>query len=158
MRQNHFETVALIDARPEAVYAALADYQHAHAQLLPRAYLSDLVVEEGGQGEGTMIRYRMRIFGFTRTIRARVHEPEPGRILVERDITSTRVTTFAVTPANNGQQAHVQIAAHWEPAYTPWGALEQAFYPTLLQHIFTQQLDLLAKFVGHQQRRHQTNP
>lgn len=149
---THYETVALINAPPREVYAVLADYRHGHPQIVPRDYLRQLEVEAGGYGAGTIIRYRKRLFGLERPGRATIHEPEPGRLLTERETTSSLVMTFAVTPANNGQQTHVQIAARWEPAQTIQGKLEQAFYPYSMRRMFAQELDLLAKFVGKQKR------
>jgi hypothetical protein len=149
---THYETVALIDAPPADVYAVLADYHHGHPQIVPSSYLRQLEVEAGGQGEGTIIRYRKRLFGLERQGRATVHEPEPGRLLTERETTSSLVTTFAVTPVNNGKQTHVQIAARWEPAHTLRGKLEQALYPYGMHRMFVQELNLLAKFVGKQRR------
>lgn len=149
---THYETVALIDAPPAEVYAVLADYRHGHPHIVPQAYLRQLEVETGGQGEGTIVRYRKRLFGIERPGRATVHEPEPGRLLTERETTSSLVTTFAVTPVSNGKQTHVQIAARWEPAQTLRGKLEQAFYPYVMRRMFVLELDLLAKFVGTQRR------
>jgi hypothetical protein len=149
---THYETVALIDAPPEDVYAILVNYRDGHPQIVPQAYLRRLEVEAGGHGEGTIIRYRKRLFGMERRGRAIVHEPEPGRVLIEQETTSSLVVSFAVTPVNNGQQSHVQIAARWEPAHTLWGKLEQAFYPYSMRHMFAQELNLLALFVGKQRR------
>ncbi|GER90216.1 polyketide cyclase [Dictyobacter vulcani] len=148
MKQTHFDMVALIAAPPEDVYAVLADYRHGHPHILPKKYISQFQVESGGQGAGTVLRYRVRILGFERARQALVAEPEPGRLLVEHETPSSLVTTYAVTPANNGLQAHVQIAAHWEPARTLLGKLEQAFYPSLLRQMFTYELETLAKVVG----------
>jgi hypothetical protein len=153
---THYETVALIDAPPADVYAVLADYRHGHARIVPAAYQRRLEVEVGGQGEGTIILYRKRFLGLERRGRAAIYEPEPGRVLTERETTSSLVTTFAVTPVSNGQQTHVQIAAHWEPAHTLWGAFEQAFYPYRMRRMFAQELNSLAKFVGKQ--RHTSSP
>lgn len=152
MSQNHYETVALIPAPPAAVYAVLADYRRGHMKIMPKQYIRQLEIESGGQGDGTVFRYRVRAYGIERTARAVVSEPEPGRVLVERETTSSLVTTFAVTPAMNGDQAHVQIAAHWEPAPTLWGRFQQIFYPTVLKNIFTQELNALARYVGNTRR------
>ena len=149
---THYETVALIDASPAEVYAVLADYRRGHAHIVPAAYQRQLEVEAGGQGEGTIILYRKRFLGLERRGRATIHEPEPGRVLTERETTSSLVTTFAVTPVNNGQQTHVQIAARWEPAHTLWESFEQALYPYRMRRMFAQELNLLAKFVGKQRR------
>jgi hypothetical protein len=152
MPTTHYETVALIDAPPAEVYAVLADYRHGHLQIVPPAYLRHLEVEAGGQGAGTIIRYRKRLFGLERPGRATIHEPEPGRVLTERETTSSLVITFAVTPVSNGQQTHIQIAARWETAPTLLAKLEQSLYPYVMSRMFAQELDLLAKFVGKQRR------
>lgn len=44
-----------------------------------------------------------------------VSEPLPGRILAETDRASGAVTTFTVTPQDNGARAHVEIATEWSP-------------------------------------------
>lgn len=88
----------VIDARPEEIYAVLADYHYGHPQIVPKEYLRDLGVEAGGYGAGTIIRYRTRAFGVERGSRTVVSEPEPDRVLVETSI----VTTFTLTPVNDG--------------------------------------------------------
>jgi hypothetical protein len=152
MRQNYFETVALINARPEEIYATIADYRNGHPHIVPKKYFRSLDVESGGVGAGTIIRYRLRAFGIERLGRAVVTEPEPGRVLVETDTILGIVTLFTVTPANNGRQAHVQIASHWEPAQNIFKAFEQALYPRMMQRMYTQELDQIAMFVGKKVR------
>jgi hypothetical protein len=49
------QSSAVIPARPEAIYAVLADYREAHPAILPKPYFTELKVEEGGQGAGTVI-------------------------------------------------------------------------------------------------------
>lgn len=146
MIQNHYETVALIPAPPETVYALLADYRRGHMKIMPKQYIRRFEVESGGQGNGTVIRYRVHAYGLERAARAVVSEPEPGRMLVERESTSSLVTTFTVTPVMGGEHAHVQVAAHWEPARTLWGRFQQIFYPTILKNVFTQELNALARY------------
>ncbi|GLV53784.1 polyketide cyclase [Dictyobacter sp. S3.2.2.5] len=152
MAQNHYETVALIPAPPAAVYAILADYRRGHMKIMPRQYIRQFEVESGGQGAGTVIRYRVHAYGIERAARAVVSEPEPGRMLVERETTSSLVTMFAVTPAMGGEQTHVQLTAHWEPAPTLWGRLQQALYPAILKNVFTQELNALARYAARAQR------
>lgn len=69
-----------------------------------------MVVEEGGIGEGTRIRFQVRVLGTTTKFRAVVTEPEPGRVLVERNIEgSDSVTTFIVEPGAAPGESNVTI-------------------------------------------------
>ncbi len=147
MSQTRFETSAVIDARPEEIYAILADYRDGHPQIVPKEYLRNLEVEVGGYGAGTIIRYHTRAFGVERPARAVVSEPEPGRVLVETETTSSIVTSFTVTPINDGRQSHVQIASEWKPGRNIFDAFQQAFYPLIMRRIYPKELSLIAAFV-----------
>jgi hypothetical protein len=147
MSQKRFETSTLIDARPEEIYAILADYRNGHLHIVPKEYFRNLEVEEGGYGAGTIIRYHTRVFGVERPTRAVISEPEPGQVLVESEMTSSIVTTFTVTPINDGQQARVQIASEWKPSRNIFAALEQAFYPIIMRRMYSKELSLIAAFV-----------
>ncbi|GAC1465481.1 MAG: hypothetical protein PVSMB2_32120 [Ktedonobacteraceae bacterium] len=50
MRQIHVKEVAVLDARPEDVYATIADYRNGHPHIIPKESLYDLQVEQGGYG------------------------------------------------------------------------------------------------------------
>jgi hypothetical protein len=147
MSQRCFETSALIDARPEEIYAILVDYHNGHPQIVPKEYFRNMEVEEGGYGAGTIIRYHTRVFGVERPARAVVSEPEPGRVLVETEMTSSIVTTFTITPISNGQQTRVQIATEWKPGRNIFAVLEQAFYPMIMRRMYPKELNLIAAFV-----------
>ena len=54
---------AIIAAPPAAVYAVLADYRNHHPHILPQQYFHNFVVEEGGQGAGTIFRTDVHVFG-----------------------------------------------------------------------------------------------
>jgi hypothetical protein len=58
-RQIHVDLERTIPAPPARVHAALADY-HGRARVLPDSYL-DWTVEEGGEGGGTVVSYRLRL-------------------------------------------------------------------------------------------------
>ena len=91
---------ATIPARRERVYSLIADYNDGHPRILPKQFMS-LVVEQGGVGAGTIIRFQMRVFGKKQTFRAAITEPERGRVLVETDLdTNGAVTTFTVNPSS----------------------------------------------------------
>ena len=98
-----------VPAPPAEVYAILADYTVGHPHILPSAYFRNIEVEEGGVGAGTRIRFEMTVLGTSRTIRAEIEEPKPGRVLVERDVEGKTVTTFTLNPAREGRESDVAI-------------------------------------------------
>src|SRR5579885_1306861 len=102
MPRHTVAATAVIDAPAPAAYAVIADYRDGHPHILPRPPFVSLDVEEGGVGAGTVIRFRMRMLGTTREMRATVTEPEPGRVLVESDAAGDVVTTFTVDPVGGG--------------------------------------------------------
>src|SRR5438034_1718993 len=69
---------AVVPAQPNRVYAVIADYHNGHPHILPKQF-SEMVVEKGGVGRGTIIRFQMSVFGRKQTFRAAISEPEPGR-------------------------------------------------------------------------------
>ena len=83
-------------AAPAArVYDIIADYRDGHPSILPRAF-RNLQVDEGGRGAGTRFHLDVHAFGRKETMRAAVTEPQPGRVLVERDLDRPTMTTFTV--------------------------------------------------------------
>src|ERR1700728_1331783 len=73
---------AVVPARRERVYSLIANYNDGHPRILPKQF-SNLTVEQGGVGAGTVIRFQMSVLGKKETLRAAITEPEPGRVLVE---------------------------------------------------------------------------
>lgn len=97
---------AIIPARRERVYSLIANYRDGHPRILPKEF-TDLVVDEGGVGAGTIIHFQMNLFGKKQTLRATITEPERGRVLSETyHDTDGMVTTFIVDP-----EQHPQIPA-----------------------------------------------
>src|SRR5690242_17403551 len=92
----------VIHARPQDVYATLADYRKRPQILTP--HFLDYSVEQGGQGSGTVVSYRMRAAGRERPYRMRVEESEKGRVITERDTASSLVTTWTLVPVGDGQR------------------------------------------------------
>src|SRR5579859_5179764 len=90
---------AIIPARRERVYSLLANYNDGHPRILPRQF-SNLVVEQGGIGAGTVIRFEMSFLGKKQPFRATVTEPEPGRVLAESYLESGAITTFTIEPGS----------------------------------------------------------
>ena len=133
---------AIINVSARQVYTIIADYHNGHPHILPSQYFSDLRVEQGGIGAGTIIGFQMRVLGRTQAFRAAITEPEPGRVLVETNLPSGAVTTFTVDSRSGGRRAQVTIAT--ELAAPNW--LEGLFTKMLLQRIYVQELKLLAAF------------
>lgn len=135
---------AAIPAPAEAVYDLLADYRDGHPAVLPQRYFTGLAVERGGRGAGTVIRFGMRSFGRTRTIRAEITEPEPGRVLAERDLATGALTRFIVEPAASGAGCRVTITTEWAtPGLTGW--IERLAAPSFLRRVYLEELANLAR-------------
>lgn len=106
----HFEAEAVVQARPEVVWDILTDYINGHPKIIPPQAFSDFVVESGGKGAGTIMRFTFRATGMTRKMRQIASIPEPGRVLVEADVAGPTRTTFALTPLDGGQRTRLRIA------------------------------------------------
>jgi hypothetical protein len=130
------EVSRMLDAPAPAVYATLADYRERHPRILPRAF-RNLVVERGGTGEGTIIRFEMKLGG-THYARAQILEPEPGRVLAEQILDERgTLTTFTVDPV--GEQCNVTIRTEWN-ATGLRGRIEQWLAPRTLESVYREQL------------------
>ncbi|MEZ4586669.1 MAG: SRPBCC family protein [Gemmatimonadales bacterium] len=130
-----------VAAPPEVVYDLIADYRKGHPSILPPEYFEDLVVEEGGRGAGTRIRFTMKAFGRREVSRALVTEPEPGRVLVETVEGSGIVTTFTVDPTPTG--ARVTFDTSY-PVRGLGGWLQGLVVPGYLRKVYRAELRLLA--------------
>lgn len=131
-----------IGAPSKVVYRYLADYRQYHPMILPPAF-SDFVVEAGGVGAGTIISFKVKLGGKTRSSRQRVEEPQPGRLLRERDIDGSTVTTFTVSP--DGKNSRVKIETTYEGAKGVAGLIERLFAPRMLAKLYREELALLDK-------------
>ena len=134
---------AIIAASPATVYEILADYERGHRAILPPRYCRDLVIEEGGRGAGTIVRFTMQTFGSRRPVRAAVAEPEPGRVLEEVDLGTGAVTTFTVMPALETKATQVTISTRWTGRGLR-GWVEAKLGPALLRRIYADELQRLA--------------
>ncbi|MDT0266396.1 SRPBCC family protein [Streptomyces sp. DSM 44915] len=143
MAQVEVEARRGIAARPEVVYAAIADYQETHPRLLPEEF-TDYEVREGGQGAGTVIFLRLH------ATRKRVREclleiDEPAeRTLVEKDRNSTLTTTWTVQPDGGDDQSRITVRTVWESAGGIGGFFERLFAPRVLNGVYERVLANLA--------------
>lgn len=138
---------AVIAAAPSACYMAIADYRNGHPHIVPRKWFGPIVVEEGGVGAGTRIRFTMTVLGKTVTLRADVTEPVPGRVLVESYPDTGVVTTFTVVETTP-QQARVTIETRSPRIAGVRAAVERAITRRMLPRIFRAELAQLAAHVG----------
>src|SRR5919205_3825580 len=104
MAQVVAQTERLVAASPQRVRAFLVDYQNNRPRILPAEYFRDYRVDQGGDGAGTVISYRLRAGGRERAYRMRVEEAAAGGPLVESDTESSLVTTWTLTPVADGER------------------------------------------------------
>jgi len=143
---QHVVTVsAIIPARRERIYSLIANYHEGHPRIVPKQF-SNLTVEQGGVGAGTVIRFQMSVFGRKQTFRAAVTEPEPGRVLVETDLGSNgAVTTFTIDPGTAPADSRVTIATTVQVRSGFLGRIERVITTLLLHPLYKQELANLAR-------------
>jgi len=146
MSQIHVEASRVIEAPPQDVYAILADYHRHHPAILPKPYFAALTIEEGGQGAGTVIRVRMKVFGVQSVYRMTVTEPEPGRVLQEADPDAGILTTFTVDALAGGQESQLTIATAVRASRGVSGFFERLLNPPVMRRIFKKQLAQIAAY------------
>jgi len=132
-----------VDASPERVLATLRDYRDARQRILPANYTA-YRVEQGGQGDGTVIAYHFAAGRRERDYRLRVRES--AGTLEERDELSSFVSTWSVAPTGAGST--VTLESSWEGAGGIGGFFERTFAPAALGRIYGQLLEGLAAQVS----------
>jgi hypothetical protein len=136
---------ATIPARRERVYSLIANYNDGHPRILPRQFTS-LVVEQGGVGAGTIIRFQRSVFGKKQAFRAVITEPQPGRVLVETDLDANgAVTTFMVDPGGAPADSRVTISTELRVRSGFLGKIEKTLSTLLLRPMYVQELENLAR-------------
>jgi hypothetical protein len=130
-------------APADRVYGYIRDFNDHHPYFLPPEF-SDLVVEEGGVGAGTVHRFTLTLGGKARTARVRVDEPVPGRVLTETEPISGLVTTFTVQPTGE-HECRVSIDTVYE-ARGMRGAVERLAVPRMLERLYQAELVLLERY------------
>lgn len=146
MGQIKTKAAAVLEARPEDVYATIADYRQGHPNILPKKNLYDLQVEQGGYGAGTIHRFKARVLGVEQSFYQIVSEPEPGKILLEQDIDSVQhlATTFTVLPCDQGHKSHVEISTTMNSSPGLKGFFERVvLFPLVFPSIYRKELKLL---------------
>lgn len=137
------EAQGLIEAPAARVYEYIADYREHHPKFLPQAF-SNLVVERGGVGNGTVISFSLRVGGRQNRMRAMVDEPDPGRVLKEIGLDAGVVTTFVVTPEQN--VTRVTIQTELTPSSGLQGWVEKRLAPYFLRRLYAEELANLNRY------------
>jgi Polyketide cyclase / dehydrase and lipid transport len=133
----------LINAAPEAVLGAVADYQTIRPKILSSHY-SDYHLVEGGQGQGTVATWKLHATK-SRVRDVEAHVDVAGHTVIEKDANSSMVTNWTVSPAGTGST--VTTKASWEGASGVGGFFEKTFAPLALKKIQGQVLANLKKEV-----------
>lgn len=133
-----------------AVYTCIADYGKHHAHFLPPAF-KRYRVEAGGYGEGTVFSFVTTGLGKPRAFRMIVEEPEPGRVLIERDLLSPLVTTWTLRP--QGETCRLAVATVFPSTAGLAGALERFVMPPLMRAVYADELRRLERYAKNQTSR-----
>ncbi|MEO8395771.1 MAG: SRPBCC family protein [Chloroflexota bacterium] len=144
----HAEASAVINAPSANIYAVISDYRVGHPAIVPMPYFSELTVEQGGQGAGTVIRATMTAFGKVYPLHQRVTEPEPGHILMETDIETGQYTTFTFEPLANDTQTRVTIASEFPRTPGFVGFIESVSIPAFTRRLYKQELENLSVYAS----------
>jgi Polyketide cyclase / dehydrase and lipid transport len=131
MGQVSASSTVLINAEPDAVLAAVADYQTVRPKILSSHY-SGYQVLEGGQGAGTVATWKLQATkSRVRDVKASVDVA--GKTVIEKDANSTMVTNWTVAPAGTGST--VTVKTSWKGAGGVGGFFEKTFAPLGLRKI-----------------------
>ena len=136
----------VIEAKPEDVFAILADYKEQRPRILPPNFVN-YKVEKGGQGGGTVVSYALHAAGRERPCQMIIDEPQRGQMLAERDNNSSLVTRWSVRPVqgeDNKETTLVKIESEWEGGKGVGGFFERTFAPLGLSKIYREMLRKLA--------------
>ena len=131
MGQVSASSTVLINAEPDTVLAAVADYQAMRPKILSPQY-SGYQVLEGGQGAGTVASWKLQATkSRSRDVKANVDVA--GHTVIEKDANSSMVTNWTVAPAGPG--ASVTVKTSWTGAGGVGGFFEKTFAPLGLRKI-----------------------
>jgi hypothetical protein len=150
MATLHVEASQEINASPQTAYNILSDYRVGHKAILPRPYFKGMDVLEGGKGTGTRVNVYLSSFGKTRTMALVVSEPEPGHVLMEREVGTDLVTTFTVDPADDGAKSRVTIVTDFSARSGIVGMFERVLNPSLMRYVYNLELRKLNEYAQAQ--------
>jgi hypothetical protein len=140
--QTRTSAERILNAPADVVYHLISDYAEHHRAapegFLPPAF-TDLQVEQGGVGAGTVIRFTSTMGGRGQTVIATISEPQPGRVLVESS--AGLVTTFTVE-AVDAQRSRVRFETVIE-AGGLMGLITRLAAPGMLRSVYADEMTRL---------------
>ena len=143
MGQVSAASTVLINAAPDTVFAAVADYDGVRKKILSPQY-SEYQVLQGGQGAGTVVKWKLQATkSRSREVQSAVDVA--GHTVIEKDANSTMVTNWTVAPAGPGSS--VTVKTSWKGAGGVGGFFEKTFAPLGLRKIQAEVLENLKKQV-----------
>lgn len=141
MGQISASSTILINAAPDAVLAAVADYRTVRPAILPAQY-RDYRVLEGGVGAGTVAAWKLQATeSRVRDVRANIDVA--GKTVIEKDANSSMLTNWTVAPAGTG--ATVTVKTSWTGGSGVKGFFEKTFAPVGLKKIQAETLENLKR-------------
>ncbi|BBZ02328.1 hypothetical protein MCHIJ_17650 [Mycolicibacterium chitae] len=139
MGQVSAASTVLINAAPDAVLAAVADYNEVRPKILSPHY-SGYEVVQGGVGAGTVVRWKLQATkSRVRDVQANVDVA--GKTVIEKDANSSMITNWTVAPAGTGST--VTVKTSWQGAGGVKGIFEGIFAPLGLKKIQAEVLENL---------------
>jgi hypothetical protein len=141
MGQISAASTVLVNAKPDAVLTAVADYKNVRPKILSSHY-RDYQVVQGGQGQGTVAKWKLQATkSRVRDVQASVDVA--GHTVIEKDANSSMVTNWTVAPAGPGSS--VTVKTTWTGAGGVKGFFEKTFAPLGLKRIQAEVLANLKK-------------
>lgn len=124
-------STVLVNAAPDAVLAAVADYQKVRPEILTDNY-SNYRVLSGGEGAGTVAAWKLQATK-SRSREVEAHVDVAGKTVIEKDANSSLVSNWTVAPAGTG--CTVTVKTSWDGAGGVKGFFEKTFAPLGLRKI-----------------------
>jgi hypothetical protein len=145
MTKLHVRSERAINQPADAIYPLIADFVNHHPRFLPPQF-AEVSVVKGGYGAGTELTFVSTLGGTPRRFHMEVSEPQPGRVLVERNKLSGTETTTRVTPDGTGSR--VSFETVWESAGGFMGLLEAWFAPAMMRRMYADELRRLERYAA----------
>lgn len=131
--------------------SVVTDYHINHPAILRKPYVSDLVIEQGGQGTATVLRESINVLGQQYPFHQLVSGPQSGSLFVETVLANGHQIRFAFEPVNGGIQTRVTIAGEFPTSPRAIGMLGRAVKPLVVHDIYREELQQLANHM-HRKR------
>jgi len=129
---------------PERVYDLIVDMEE-HRRILPRQFES-LEVLEGGRGEGTVFRLTMNVMGNRTALVMTLTEPEPGRVVQEKDASAGITTIWKLIP-EPGDGCTLRLTSQFpkKPGFSGW--VERLATSSMIRSIYKRELENMDEYL-----------